>query len=307
MIGTCLDPHEIDAWVEGDAEPSSLDRFEEHVDACARCRELVGHLLREQEKRSGSDSLAGSDTVVEPATAGARVVRGRGVHRIDRYVVERELGAGGMGVVYLASDPELHRSIVIKVLRHPASARPQDHSRMLREAQAMARVSHANVVPIYDVGVHDEQVFIAMEYIDGCDLARWCERRHPVREVLAVMIAAGRGLAAAHRAGLVHRDFKPANVMLAKSGEVKVTDFGLARGDHASDGELPVPRSEALIDTPITRTGAVVGTPAYMAPEQIRGRTVDARTDQFSFCVTLYEALFGERPFSGATVDELFE
>jgi eukaryotic-like serine/threonine-protein kinase len=224
--------------------------------------------------------------------------------QVGRYVIDKRLAAGGMGIVYLADDPELKRKVVLKLLRPELVGRGSDSARMLREAQAMAQVSHANVVPVYDVGLHDEQVFLAMEYIAGVDLAAWLQRAHSQRAILDVFVAAGRGLAAAHRAGLVHRDFKPQNVLIGERGEVKVTDFGVARAElapAAPGGATP------LLESSLTQTGALVGTPAYMAPEQILCGEVDARTDQFSFCVALYEALYRERPFTGHTAAELFD
>ncbi|HYU16160.1 MAG TPA: serine/threonine-protein kinase, partial [Candidatus Acidoferrum sp.] len=220
----------------------------------------------------------------------------------------------------------------LKLLR-PELLDPNDtqatRARLLREAQAMAQISHPNVVSVFDIGTYEGQVFIAMEYIEGCDLAQWLKLagRRPA-EVIEVFRAAGRGLAAAHRAGLVHRDFKPQNVMIASDGAVKVTDFGLARAELAAGaapaadalagaGEPsgPTPRSrpprpavepDSLLDSPLTRTGALVGTPAYMAPEQVRGEAIDARCDQFAFAVALYEALYGDRPFPGTTLTEIF-
>src|SRR5262245_22492006 len=222
--------------------------------------------------------------------------------QVGRYVIDKRLAAGGMGIVYLADDPELKRKVVLKLLRPELVGRGTDPARMLREAQAMAQVSHSNVVPIYDVGLHDEQVFLAMEYIAGVDLAAWLQRAHSQRAILDVFVAAGRGLAAAHRAGLVHRDFKPQNVLIGERGEVKVTDFGVARAELA-----PAANGLPALEPSLTQTGALVGTPAYMAPEQILCDEVDARTDQFSFCIALYEALYKERPFSGHTAAELFD
>ncbi len=345
----CLPPEDVDALLAGRLDGDRARRAEAHIDVCARCRKLVGELAKDStygaataDTRRSDPDLAHSDTVgqnsatsetlVEGArsadTAVERRSRPSGAipHRIDRYVIERKLGSGGMGVVFLAEDPELKRNVVIKLLRSEMlEASLQDRARLLREAQAMAKVSHPNVVPIYDVGVHDDQVFLAMEYIDGQDLAAWLETkrtpRREVREIIDVFVAAGRGLAAAHRAGLVHRDFKPHNVMIANTGEVKVTDFGLARAEVIEevareavlDRKKPRVRGSGtldaatLLESPLTHTGAMVGTPAYMAPEQILVEPVDARTDQFSFCVALYEGLYGERPFRGKTVDELFE
>ena len=194
----------------------------------------------------------------------------------------------------------LFRSLVRADSRHHAALR----QRLVREAQAMARVSHRNVLTVYDAGTVGDEVFIAMELIDGATLGQWLrQERRSWRVALDCFIDAGRGLRAAHAAGLVHRDFKPDNVLVARAGGVYVTDFGLARA--ANDRELVPATPDATVGSPrLTQTGAIVGTPAYMAPEHVRGGLVDARADQFSFCVALYEALWRERPFSGETSDE---
>jgi hypothetical protein len=212
---------------------------------------------------------------------------------VGRYEIRELLGAGAMGVVYRAYDPDLRRAVAIKLVRgNSASSRV----RLVREAQAMARVRHPNVVPIFDVGPIGDDVFVAMPLLEGGTLRSWLGgRARPFDEVVDRFVAAGRGLIAAHAAGLVHRDFKPDNVLLGAGGEVQVADFGLAR--LAGEDALPDPGAGVLVPGALTRTGAVVGTPAYMAPEQLRGGPIDARADQFSFCVALWEALHGKRPF----------
>ncbi len=217
--------------------------------------------------------------------------------RIGRYRVVERLGSGAMGVVYSAVDERLGRKLAIKLLHESFNGDPTGRARLLREAQAMARLRHENVVLVYDVGTHgdgDEQVFIAMELVEGRTLERWqneAPRGH--EETLARYLQAGRALAAAHRAGVLHRDFKPENVLVDAAGRVRVLDFGLAR---ALAGPAEGDPADSLSE-PLTRTGSILGTPAYMAPEQLRGEPTDARADQFSFCVALYEALHGERPF----------
>ncbi len=250
-------------------------------------------------------------THVEPASTPSRIERGS---EVGRYVVLGQLGRGGMGVVYAAFDPQLDRKVALKLLHGHAgddtdatSGRP----RLLREAQALAKLAHPNVITIHDVGTVEGAVFIAMEFIEGQTLGEWAEDGRPWREVIAMYMAAGRGIAAAHRAGIVHRDFKPDNVMIGKDGRPRVLDFGLARaagqvggGGTASSSES-TPLSSNTLDTKLTVTGAVMGTPAYMAPEQHHGAAVDERSDQFSFCVAVYEALYGERPFAGDTLAAL--
>jgi len=257
---------------------------------------------------------------------------------VSRYYLLSRLGAGGMGLVYLAYDPSLDRKVAIKLLRpagdgvEPAA---EAHARLHREAQALAKLSHPNVVAVYDVGTYDasalygtprnddagQGVFLVMEYIEGVTLAHWLEDRlRSWQEVVAVFLAAGRGLVAAHAVGVIHRDFKPSNVLVRRDGSVHVFDFGLARaaggtgGIGGSTGVIEAlrtePRSDAssqelwfsTLSAPLTQFGAFVGTPAYMAPEQRGGEEVDERSDQFSFCVALYEGLHGNRPFSGGNV-----
>ncbi len=213
-----------------------------------------------------------------------------------------------MGVVYRAFDPRLDRNVAIKLLRIGGPV--ESRARLLREAQAMARLSHPNVIAVHDAGILDEQVFIAMELIDGQTLGTWVSSRtRGWRETLAHFIQAGRGLAAAHAAGLVHRDFKPDNVLVDERGRVAVLDFGLARSadeEQPLDGaELAIDLSPTLSGAPLTRTGALLGTPAYMAPEQLRRESASQRTDQFSFCVALYRALYDEPPYGGENIDEL--
>jgi serine/threonine protein kinase len=233
--------------------------------------------------------------------------------KIGRFTVIDRLGEGGMGVVYTAYDDQLDRKVAVKVLRGEATRQDQvGRTRLLREAQAMARLSHPNIVTVYEVGDLDDQVFIAMEFVRGVSLDAWLKRpgqAHLARDPRRVHRKAGRGLEAAHRAGIIHRDFKPHNVLVADEGAVKVLDFGLARAaEHAGSEELSAtPESGAynqsnLLDAPLTRTGAIMGTPAYMAPEQHEGRPATAQSDQFSFCVSLHEGLYGIHPFDCSTL-----
>ncbi len=231
--------------------------------------------------------------------------------RIGRYLLLGMLGSGGMGMVHAAYDPKLDRRIALKIL-HPAARRsPNSRGRLLREAQAMARLSHPNVVTVHDVGEHEGRVFLAMESIEGRTLTQWlADQERSVRAILGVFVQAAQGLAAAHDKGLVHRDFKPDNVMVGDDGRVRVMDFGLARPSVYNSEDLepsqtsfePAPSS---FSNPVTVQGALVGTPMYMAPEQWSGADVDARTDQFSFCVALYQALYGELPFEGDNLGSL--
>ncbi len=237
---------------------------------------------------------------------------------LGRYVVLNVIGSGGMGVVYAAYDPELDRKLAIKLMRPEASFETTGSggkARLLREAQALARLSHPNVVTVHDVGTLGDEVFLAMEYIEGCTLRQWLTTvAQPWREILRVFSLAGRGIAAAHAAGIVHRDFKPDNVLVAKNGRVCVLDFGLARRPDDLRGLQSTQQCEVLPEATtragglaiqMTKTGAFMGTPAYMSPEQLSGQPIDARSDQFSFSAALYEAICGETAFKGDGPREL--
>jgi len=275
---------------------------------------------------------AGAGNVIDdqPETTGTALFRGG---MIGRYIVLGLLGKGGMGVVYSAYDPELDRKVAVKILRGRSA---DGEARLQREAQAIARLQHPNVVVVYDVGKFRDTVFIAMEFVDGHTLGHWMHAEaRPWRETLRIFQAAGRGLEAAHALGMVHRDFKPDNVMLTRDGQVRVMDFGLARQmddgadevsgagvpavpppDVESEATMPVGRGVTTapverssgggyLKLKLTQTGDLMGTPAYMAPEQFAAKRSDARTDQFSFCVALHEALYGQRPFAGNSVTTL--
>jgi len=261
---------------------------------------------------------------------------------LGRFMILGLVGRGAMGEVYSAYDPELDRKIAIKLVRADRSGSGADtRSRLMREAQATAKISHPNVIVVYDVGTVEDRVFIAMEFVDGHTLRYWAQsQRRAWSEIMSVFLMAGRGLAAAHERELVHRDFKPDNVMVDKAGHVRVMDFGLAR--LAADGPEPAADAPAAAAAPpeeidvdataainaapprggaeraadmftstkplaqdLTQTGAVLGTPAYMAPEQFDRQAADARSDQFSYCVALWEALYETRPFAGRSFSEL--
>jgi len=225
---------------------------------------------------------------------------------IGRYTVLEELGRGGMGVVYRAHDPKLDRAVAIKLVRSGRSTTSDARDRLAREARTLAQLSHPNVVEVFEIGMHDGQLFIAMELVVGNDLRHWVTASdRTVEQRVAMMVQAGRGLAAAHSAGLVHRDFKPDNVLVATDGRARVLDFGLARAP-ASASSAGVPAGDLQVaDDRLTQTGLAMGTPAYMAPEQFLARGDDARMDQFAFCVTLFELLAGKRPYTGATFEAL--
>ena len=252
------------------------------------------------------------ETLAAPleATTAADSDRGK---TFGRYIIVERLGAGGMGEVYTAYDPELERKVALKVL-HPRVRGSADAApRLLREAQTLAKLSHPNVVPVYDVGTVGDDVYVAMEHIKGRDLREWCREARTMEEMLTACVDAGRGLEAAHQAGLVHRDVKPENILVGDGGRVRVIDFGIARvapelnENPSSSEDLIAEMGHTGIDSvgSLTNTGAIVGTPAYMAPEQFHAEAADDRSDQFSFCVSVYEALVGVRPFEGKNFAEL--
>jgi tetratricopeptide (TPR) repeat protein len=210
---------------------------------------------------------------------------------VGRFVVEGTLGAGGMGVVLAAFDPALSRKVALKLLRPGGGARGEVGRELLRrEAQAMAQLAHPNVATVYEVGSVGEQLFVAMELVEGQTLSGWLRQApRDWRAVVAMFVAAGRGLEHAHAAGLVHRDFKPDNVLVGREGRPRVTDFGLV--------SLRAAEPSLAVQSPV-QTLSQAGTVAYMAPEQLRGEPSDARSDQFAFCVALHHALYGERPFA---------
>ncbi len=243
---------------------------------------------------------------------------------IGRFKVIRELGRGGTGIVYIAYDIELDRKIAVKLLNNerPDERTGSANARLLREAQSMARVSHPNIAAVHEVGMFCGQIYVAMEFVDGKTLAAWLQGNRELawQDVLTVFRQAAAGLSAAHDAGLVHRDFKPANAILGEDRRLRVLDFGLARADATPGGLAALDRTdegndlvstpgtpidESKLDLSLTVTGTVLGTPAYMSPEQFLGQRIDAKSDQFSFCVALYEALYRERPFDGDTLSSL--
>jgi tetratricopeptide (TPR) repeat protein len=240
-----------------------------------------------------------------PTVGLSRTSRERGSGpKFGRYHVLEPLGEGGMARVFLAYDPQLHRKVAIKLLKRPKDGASHSSARLVREAQALAQLSHPNLVHVYEVGEQAGEVFVVMEYIRGQTLSQWiAARRRSCADVITVLAGAGRGLASAHRANIVHRDFKPANVVIDRDGIARVVDFGIAvlGGDGLETSgvltETKAKARHAALSLHFTEGGSVMGTPPYMAPEQHLGQDLDARTDQFSFAVTLFEALYRVRPF----------
>jgi serine/threonine-protein kinase len=259
-----------------------------------------------------ADGAAGRARVrAAPAAAAAAAAA---VERIGHFALRGKLGEGGMGVVYEAYDAQLDRQVAIKLVRVDSGGH-HARARLLREAQAMAKVSHPNVVPIYEVGEHGDQVFVAMELVPGETLTSW-QRREPRawRDALAMYIAAGRGLAAAHERGIIHRDFKPDNVLVGADGRPRVLDFGLARSVADSAPADDAARAQgagagagaaSVLSVDLTIAGSIMGTPSYMSPEHFRGVGVGPASDQFGFAIALYRGLFGSAPFAGDSLGEL--
>jgi predicted Ser/Thr protein kinase len=303
----CLDDNLASEFVSGSMPVTTQTKVEKHLAGCRDCRALVAALAG-----TGDDS----DVATHPRDREALTESQAGKlpalsigDRVGRYLVLSTLGAGGMGMVFAAYDPQLDRKIALKVLRTNLGANTADaRKRLKREAQAIARLNHPNVVGVYDVGTttSGEDVYIAMEFVEGDTLTTWL-KRYPRswREILEVFAQAARGLMAAHSVGLLHRDFKPDNVLVGSDGRVRVTDFGLARSlfgiDDSNRGPTGPDDPAKLIAVDLTATGTVLGTPRYMPPEQLQGPNIDARSDQFSYCVALYEALYRKHPLVDAT------
>ncbi len=305
----CLDENVLSEHLARRLGAAETAAVVEHLDECAECSDLLVDLARAQAPmRALAPSFVAPETqhtqhptaTIADGAPRARPLDPDAEHapakNIGRYVVLAQVGSGGMGVVFAAYDPKLERKVAIKLLRSRAGADEVSQGaqrRLMSEARTMARLSHPNVLVVHDVGSHDGHVFLVADFVDGGTLKQWLSRQtRAPGEVMAAMVQAGRGLAAAHKAGLVHRDFKPDNVLVSQEGRVFVADFGLTSAAPAP-GSLKGP------------AGVTAGTPAYMAPEVQLGAIGDERSDQYSFCLTLHQALFGERPLAGASPDSL--
>ncbi|NVB85332.1 MAG: serine/threonine protein kinase [Kofleriaceae bacterium] len=304
----CLDANVVQDLMSGALDSGVRSAVLGHLDTCEDCRELLNITARDGVAGEGKRDIELLETAAASVVPSTRVTRGTTGEppvqgrRMGRYTLIERLGAGAMGVVWRAEDPTLGRSVAVKLLRRVDESLTE---RLVREARSMAAVNHPNVVTVYEVGESDDgTTFIAMELVAGQSLRQWQSKTgHTVPELVEAYIAAARGLGAAHAAGIIHRDFKPDNVLVADDGRVRVTDFGLA-SSKPKPGSAAA-RVASIGDVNLTTSGSVLGTPAYMAPEQFVGGNVDPRTDQFNFCVSLWEALYGERPFDGKTFSEL--
>ena len=285
----CLDDATALSFARGELDPDALDPAIEHIARCEACRLLV--------------AAAAATSLPPTKSGGSPRSEATLPSQIGRFEIEGIAGRGAMGVVYRGYDERLDRPVALKLI-HPELLGSGARIRLAREARALAKVDHPAVVGVYEVGDFEGSLFVAMEFVEGGTLEDWLSAspREPA-EILARFIQAGEGLHAAHQAGLVHRDFKPANAMLDGRGNVHVTDFGLV---SEGQSEPNAARSIApLTQLALTQTGALVGTPAYMAPEQLHAKPADPRSDQFSFCVALFEALAGHRPHEARTYAEL--
>jgi serine/threonine protein kinase/tetratricopeptide (TPR) repeat protein len=312
------DASERDSFL--DRECARDPELRAEVESLLACNDGAGSFLSAPPSQLAAELVtAGELEKTQPARAQEEPEPTNG-STLGRYVVRGKLGRGGMGVVYLADDPELSRRIAIKLVRMEAFGKidgPDGRGRLLREARAMAQLAHPNVVAVYDVGTFGDQVFIAMEYVEGTTLTEWlAEQKRPWREIVNMFAQTGRGLAAAHAAGILHRDFKPDNVLVGKDRRPRVLDFGLARAllgepekrapeDEPAEADAASPSKLAPLGVALTEPGRLMGTPAYMAPEQLLGQGADERTDQFSFCVSLFHGLYGELPFTGESVEAI--
>lgn len=285
---TCLDDETVLGLIEGRLAPPALAAADDHLDSCDRCRDVVSQLAR--------------------ATAPSGVLP-RG-HTLGRYVLGDLLGAGAMGRVYSAWQPELDRRVAIKVLHDDAA---------VREARAMARLDHPNVVGVHEVGTTEDGTYVVMDLVEGETLRAWIDApgSRPLRELVAILVEVARGLAAVHAAGVIHRDVKPDNIIVGSDGRARLGDFGLARssrseaagdaprGEHAGTSTNEAPRATAVVTAGQPAATAIAGTPAYMAPEVMRGGPATAASDQFALGVTAYELVARTRPFPGRTWAEL--
>jgi eukaryotic-like serine/threonine-protein kinase len=263
-MSACPAPERLLAFASGQLSDDQSASVEEHIDSCNDCRAAL-----------------------------SSAARGDVAAKFGRYRIDTVLGSGGMGIVYRAWDPQLARAVAIKVVKR-ASDDASGRARLVREAQSLARLSHPHVCHVYDVGTDGDEVWVAMELIDGVSLREWAiDRPRNDAGVLDVLLGAAEGIAAAHAAGMIHRDVKPENVLVTRDGRAIVTDFGLARG-----GDYVDPNASTLVSDPnLTTTGAIAGTPAYLAPEQLTGDPIDDRVDQFAWAVMAWEMIAGSRPF----------
>jgi serine/threonine-protein kinase len=300
-VSVALDAHRVAELFDALADLPPEDaarRLDEDCAGDAALREAVAKLLA-HDRAAGADFLAQPPTLVVEAMRGGEPSASPPLgqpDRLGRFAVERKLGEGGMGAVYMGYDALLDRRVALKLLHRDTAAREW----LLREAQALARLAHPNVVAVHEVSEHEGRVFVAMELVEGQSLREWLAAgKRTVPQIIAMLVQAGKGLAAAHEAGLVHRDFKPDNVLVGRDGRARVVDFGIAALASRPE-ETPLPGTlPNVLASPLTHRGTLMGTPTYMAPEQFLGQRATPASDQFAFCVTMHTAVYGEPPFAG--------
>jgi hypothetical protein len=298
MTAECLTDETVAELVERNPAAERMAAVEQHLSRCTSCLRrvtLAKRAVTSWESHAPGEREPGGDAIL---------ARGS---RFGRYEIQRLVGAGAVGRVYAAYDRLLDRTVALKVLRPGVASAELEH-RLLREAKAMARLSHPSVITVFDAGKEAGRIFIVMELVRGGTLREWlAAERRSWREVVDVFVRAGRGLAEAHAAGIVHRDFKPDNVLMDDDGRVRVTDFGLACYNTGADSlaETVMPGGDDCptgLGAALTRTREFIGTPAYMAPEQFDGTSACAGTDVYAFCTALFEALYGQRPFTATSL-----
>tara|TARA_R110002096_G_scaffold16898_11_gene58037 strand:+ start:6789 stop:10028 length:3240 start_codon:yes stop_codon:yes gene_type:complete len=292
----CPDAESLLSFLNSESDAATIDSIDRHIDECGDCATLIAEFARLEIPEGTVDAGGESEQF-------GSLCRG---DTLGRYLVLDLLGQGAMGSVYAAYDNELDRKVALKVLRQ------SNWSGLVREGRALASLTHPNIVTVHDLGSADSRSFIAMEFVDGTTLREWLTQSRTWQEIVAIFLQAGDALAAAHNAGIVHRDFKPDNMLIDGKGKASVADFGLARAVDSADvapeeiGAM-FEATEQSIEAMVTRTGVLLGTPAYMAPEQLRGEIADDLSDQYSFCVAFFEALYKERPFFAKSAKGLYE
>lgn len=302
-------PEQLAAFALGTLDEADVKALVEHLDACPECCEAASatsdgfvDLLKASREtasdRQRADQTSGAASGKNPGNTAEGFLRppqapGE-IGRLAHYRVLRELGRGGMGMIFEAEDGQLRRTVALKIIRPDVAGRDESRTRFLREARAAAALKNDHIITIYQVGEDNGILFIAMEFLAGRSLEAWLNSGHRPRvsEIVILGKQIAKGLHAAHEAGLIHRDIKPANIWLESPGSrVKILDFGLARSmdaDNAAD--------------PLTEAGALLGTPSYMSPEQVHGEPLDRRADLFSFGCVLYRVAAGDRPFQGSSI-----
>ena len=294
-MSNCPSDEQLVRMVEGALGGESLAAIEAHVDSCDKCSRVIAELGHVGAKKP----VSGTD---ETALASRAALSTGGLRTVGRYQLDRRIAAGGMGEVWAAWDPKLERDVAIKLVKPDRSDDGRERTRLLREARALAKLMHPNVLAVHDVGEQDGEVFLATELVPGDTLASRGGASSDWRALARLYVQAARGLAAAHAVGLVHRDVKPANLLVGADGRVRVGDFGLAVKETRDSGPIDpagaTQRSDLRQerDPQVTAPGAIAGTPAYMAPEQRLGVPPDARCDQYALCVALVEGICGRRP-----------